>query len=288
MEGDEHRRRQYEQLNYSQQHVPGIRTQGTNVSNFQHLRGAQGSEDHDRFRQAQLLTTQPPTAAGATSPQDLGNFGYASGHQYATPQMQETSFPYQPGYVQETQRQRQLPQYTSQMMYDVPQHPQPQPQPPSPYDTVGHYQQPRQTAAVEVLSSQFGVPQFFNAGEGANQSGDTAIPSHYPTAAYPQHIQYNDPGPSLGRSTLASPYPTIPRSFSHTAPTEAPGQPQQGADMFAQYYDRYQRALRETNENTAKGNIIEAGKSLSTMSEWLLTHANELGIMWIEIGQGVC
>ena len=276
MEGDEQRRRGYEQPNYPRGYGPDPRTQGANVSNVQHLRGTPGGEGSDRFRQGQLLTTQPPTTAGAGSAQDLGSFGYAQGQHYTTPQMQGTSFQYQPEYVQETPRQRQFPHYAPQMMYNVQQQ---QPQPQSPYDPVGQYQA-RQTPAVEVLSNQFGVPQYYNPGEGTNVSGPAGLPQQYQTAAYQQPLHYNPPA-SLTRSTLASPYPTMAAEFGQEASAEVPEQPQQGPDMFAQYYDQYKTALRQTNENTSKGNLIEAGKLLLTISEWLLAHASELG-KWAE------
>ena len=102
------------------------------------------------------------------------------------------------------------------------------------------------------------------------------MPQTYPTAAYQQSIQYNQPT-SLGRSTLASSYPMMAQDFSQTANPEEPAEPEQEPDTRAELFATYHSALRETNENTFRSRLIEAGASLANLSEWLLTHAAGLG-----------
>jgi len=167
MEGDEQHRRQYEQPSYPQRgYVQDLRpgAQGSNVPEAHDLRDSAGSDGTDRLRQSQLLAARTPTsgsmAVGGGNPQLLGGFGYTQGQQYSPTHMQGSSLQYQTDYSPETQRQQQFPQYASQLMYSVPQQAQQQ----SPYEPVPQYQ-PRQSAALEVLSTQFGVPQFYNPGE---------------------------------------------------------------------------------------------------------------------------
>ncbi|KAL2052634.1 hypothetical protein ABVK25_007194 [Lepraria finkii] len=275
MDGDGQGRRQYEQSNYPQGYSANFGGQDPTTPNVQNVRGASQGDGSDRFRRPHSLATQASTSAplsvAAGSPQDLGSYGYVPGQQYTTPGMQGSAFPYQPEYAQESQRQR-YPQYQSQMMY----HPLQQAQQQSPYEPSAQYQ-PRQNAA-EDLSSQFGVPhQYYNQGDVTNVSGATVMPQTYPTAAYQQSIQYNQPT-SLGRSTLASSYPMMAQDFSQTANPEEPAEPEQEPDTRAELFATYHSALRETNENTFRSRLIEAGASLANLSEWLLTHAAGLGL----------
>ena len=273
MDGDEQRRGQYDQSNYPRGYAPTFGGQGASA---QRLRGPAQGDGSERYRQGQLLTTRPASsaslAAGTGGSHELTGFGYAPAQQYATTPMQPTSFSYQPDYLQESQRHR-YPQYQSQMMYNVAQQPPQQ----SPYQPVGQYQ-PRQSAAVEVLSSQFGMPQqYYNQSDVSTVSGSTVIPQGYQTAAYQQSMQYNAPS-ALGRSTLASSYPTTAPDYSQAGSSEEQAQPEQEPDTRAEQFVNYQRALRETNESTSRGRLIEAAVSLEKLSEWLLTHAAGLGM----------
>jgi hypothetical protein len=53
----------------------------------------------------------------------------------------------------------------------------------------------------------------------------------------------------------------------------------QGSSAFDQAYDQYQSALKQTFLDTRSGHLIEAGISLEKVSDWLLSHAAELGII---------
>ena len=46
---------------------------------------------------------------------------------------------------------------------------------------------------------------------------------------------------------------------------------------FDEAYSQYQEALKQTLENASKGKLVEAGQSLLEISEWLLSHASDLG-----------
>ena len=278
MEGDDQQRRQYEQPNYPQRgFVPDLRpgAQASNISEVHDIRDTAGTDGSDRFRQSQLLAARTPTSAPLTvsggNPQLLGSFGYAQGQQYATPQMQGNTLQYQGDYSQDPQRQQQYPQYASQLMYSVPQQVQPQ----SPYDTVPQFQ-PRQSAAIEVLSTQFGVPQYYNPGEATSAPGPATIAQQYAPSQFQHPIQYQ-PSASQGRSSLQPTYPTGMADFSQPS---APDVEQQNpeATKYDQAYSQYQEALKQTFENTRAGRLEEAGASLLEISEWLLGHAAELGM----------
>ena len=52
---------------------------------------------------------------------------------------------------------------------------------------------------------------------------------------------------------------------------------------YDEAYNQYQNALRQTFEDTRHGKLIEAGRSLLDLSEWLLGHAVELGELLFNI-----
>ena len=284
MEGDDQRRRHYDQSTYPRGYVPQYGTPGANVSNIQPHRGVHMTENPDQFRQGQLLTTRTPTSipmgAGVGPSQDFGAFAYSQAQQYQAPQMQPPSFPYQSEYY-DPQRQR-FPQHPSQTMYNVPQQSQSQSpysmsQTQPSYDPVGQYQ-PRQTAATEVLSSQFGMPQqYYSAADAPATNAPPLMPQGYQTTPYQQAFQYN-PSNALGRSTLASPYPAISSSTGQASSVESP---RQNTDSATDNNNRIYRAIRETNTNTSRGMLVQAGNSLLGMTDWLLTHAVSLGTVII-------
>ncbi|CAD6592491.1 MAG: hypothetical protein ASARMPRED_006310 [Alectoria sarmentosa] len=272
MEGDEQRRRQYEQQNYPRGYAPEFGGHGVNVPNVQNLRGAPGGDGSDRFRQAQSLTTRPstsaPLSADAGSPHELGSYDYTPGQQYSTPQMPGPQFQYQPEYLQDPQRQRHFAQYTSHLMYNVPQQ-----APSQPYDAVSQYQS-RQSAA-QALGSQFGAPQFYSPGHGTNVSGPAAMPQQYPTTAYSPSMQYTSAA-SLGRSTLASSYPAMGPDFNPNIETPTSEQPEKEPDTVAATYDRYQKTIEVVNDHTSRGHLIRAGKALLEVSQWLSENVDVL------------
>ena len=276
MEGDEHRRRQYEQQTYPHGYVPEYGGHGVNVPNVQSLRGAPGGDSSDRFRQAQLLTTRPSTSAAlsasAGGSHELGSYNPAPGQQYSTQQFQ-----YQPEYLQDSQqRQRQYPQYTSQIMYNVPQQGQSQ----SPYDTVSQYQS-RQSAA-QVLGSQFGSAQYYSPSPSTTISGTAAIPQQYPTTAYPSSMQYTSAA-SLGRSTLAPSYPTMGSDFPPTIETAASEKPEEESHIFTAAYNRYRSAIELVNDRTSSGHLIKAGELLLEISQWLSENVDALSEVVLEL-----
>ncbi|KAI4226075.1 MAG: hypothetical protein L6R36_003429 [Xanthoria steineri] len=264
MEGDEQQRRQYEQQQqFSRSFAPGFRP---------NLPDANPS---DRFRQAQMMAGRSPTAAGVGSPteahtQELGNFGYPQGLPYPPTQMQGSSMQFPTDYSQDSPRSQPFPQYASQMVYNVPQ----QNQPRSPYDTMPQYQ-PRQSAALEVLSSQFGVPQYYHPNEPAGGSEQASTPQQYAPSQFNQPISY--PALGTGRNTIQSPYPVDMAEYPQSTAAEVAGQQEQETLNVAEGYREYPENLKATLESIGQGRLTEAGGSLLDMSERLLGHVKELG-----------
>lgn len=281
MDGDDPSRRQYGQSNYPPGYVPDFRDQnitdnpGGNVYNIHNLRGGQTADASGRFRQTQMLGHQRPTSApilaAGGNPQDPGGYGFQQAQPY---QMQGSSLQFQPEYPQEPQRQPQFPNYTSPMAPNVPQ----QAQPHSPYDTMAQYQ-PRQSASVGVLSTQFGVPQYYNPGEATSAPGPAPMPQHYASANFPQQVQY--PSASLERSVAPQPYQPDMAEYERpevaTPPAEA-SVPDTGPDAR---YERYQDEMRALNQNISEGRLSEAGPSLLELSEWLLGNVVGLGMLML-------
>ncbi|KAB2571428.1 37s ribosomal protein s9 [Lasiodiplodia theobromae] len=245
----------------------------------------------DRFRQQPPLTAQSPTQAPPTARTGQG-YGYAYGGEGAA-QFVGSSIPagalqYQPEYGQEQQPQQQqrtpqqYSQYASSMMYNVPAQQQAAPQ--APYDSVQQYQ-PRQSAAIEVLSTQFGVPQQYYGVPG--ESGPTSAPAagmaaQNVPAQYPS-LSYTTQSP-VGRDPLAPAYaagmsdPTT--AGSHGAYPQGNYAAQtQGASDWDNTYAEYQTQVKRTFECIRDGRLSEGGGCLLRITKWLLGNAEALGLV---------
>lgn len=277
MEGDEQQRRQYEQPNYPRGFVPDLRgASGSSIPDAMDPRAGPADNVSERLRQSQMIAARTPTAASLTSSggtqQDLAGYGYPPGQQYAAPQMQGTSLQYSPDYAQDAQRQQQqFPHYTSHIMYNV----SPQTQQQSPYETVPQYP-PRQTAALEVLSNQFGVPQYYVTGETTSAPVPASMAQQYTPAQFQQPLPYQ-PQASITQPSLTSTYTPGMAEFSQPSATEVSEPEDQDTSTFDRLHGEYQVALKRTFESTCAGRLAEAGRSLLDISEWLLGHAGELG-----------
>ena len=266
MEGDDAQRRQYEQSGYASTQQYGTqRTSSSNVS--------------DRFGQRQLSAAQSPTHVTSTAirgqSQGIGNYGYTQGQPFA-PQLQGSSLQYQQDYPQDQQRQQQppqqYPQYGPNMMYNIPQQAQPQT-----YESVPQFQQ-RQSAAVEVLPNQFGVPQYFSTGEATSMSGPASMTPQFATTQFQQPMSYQSPA-QLERSGLSAQYTPGMAEYGQTDVADVLESQDSGAEnnSYNEAYEQYQNALRQTFESTSQGRLVEAGRSLLGLTDWLLGNVVDLG-----------
>ncbi|KAI5803215.1 hypothetical protein EDC01DRAFT_716333 [Geopyxis carbonaria] len=198
---------------------------------------------------------------------------------------QQTSFggqpynntiPYQAEYPQESQtRQQSFPAYNPNIMYNISQSSNQQ------YGSVQTYP-PRQNAAIEVLSSQFsGTPQYYVPGDSPTPVGSTVTPHHHQPVSQFSSPSYSQYSPATSR--LQPPYSSSLSELNHhgTAETTEEGeyssQPQPA--VLDEAYSQYQTALKRTFQNMREGRLGEAGTSLLTISDWLLSNAVELGLV---------
>lgn len=187
---------------------------------------------------------------------------------------------------QQQQVQQPFAPYDSEMVYNINQQAPTQ----TPYEVVSSYGSARQSAAMDALSSQFAVPQYFPPND-PTAAGDPALGSSYLNS----HLSlsaYNQPGP-IGRSTATQPFPATmaelppggtaarmePASPSHPQQQEPPSSSQEVAEPanLSEAYGQFQRALRGTFDQTRTGRLVEASRSLLEISEWLVTNARDLG-----------
>ncbi|KAI9826883.1 MAG: hypothetical protein M1832_005822 [Thelocarpon impressellum] len=210
--------------------------------------------------------------------EDPSGYGmYGEPPQFATPAVPGGSMQYQAGYAQEPHKQEELPQYRPNIMYNMPQ----QAHPGEPYGTAQQhqYEQPRQSGPVDALSSQFaGTSQFFVQSEPGITQG-IALPSQQAPSPF-IHVAYHQQG-SAGPAHEAQRYQSgMPGPSQETTPNPATGhQFAQPAPSYDDEYEQYRTALKRTFENTRNGQLVEAGQSLLWISEWLLSHAVDLGLV---------
>lgn len=279
MEGEDSQRQQYGQHNYQRELLPNSRGQnpatvpGGTVYNIQDMRRRQRADATERFGQAQMLGQHTPTSGSISatggSPQHMAGYAFLQGQQY---QMQGNPIQFHQDYPQDPQRQQQFPNYTSQMAHNVPQHAQPQ----SPYDTMPQYQ-PRQSAAIEVLPTQFGVPPFYNPGDATSASGPTSLSQQYASANFPQQVPYQSG--TVDRSVMSNPYQQTMAEYSQAQAQPSEDQPEQEEIQDIDDYERYQGDLRQINQDISEGKLNEAGPRLLELSRWLLGHVGQLGLI---------
>lgn len=90
---------------------------------------------------------------------------------------------------------------------------------------------------------------------------------------------------TLGRSVLASSYPTMGPEFNPNIATAASEQPEEESGTFAAAYNRYKRSLGTVNDHTSKGHLINAGESLLEVSKWLSENVDVLSEVNLELRQ---
>ncbi|KAH2178202.1 hypothetical protein KXV74_004456, partial [Aspergillus fumigatus] len=198
-----------------------------------------------------------------------------------------------PTTLREQQRQQSIQQpfaaYESEMVYNLGQQGPTQ----NPYEVVPQYPA-RQSAAIDALSSQFAVPQYFP----TNEPMATGVPAEVSPYLNPQvsPSAYNQARP-FGRSSAMQPFPATMAEFTPVGATarrleqqETSQQQQHHSQQQQQHvipdstnlneeYGRFQRVLRSTFDHIRAGRLVEAGRSLLEISEWLVTNARELGIL---------
>ena len=251
-----------------------------------------------RFQQAQVQPTRPSRLTAPESPSQppghtFSRLEYAGSPSYNTSAfpssgpLQAESLQYQQGYAhdpsrqptsQTTQQQQQTPtglaqrlqqqQYETNMVYDV----TAQAQQRSSYGVESNVQ-PRQNTAIEVLATQFGVPQYFS----PDTQGGANVSGQYLTGQVAQP-PYSQPTSAI-RTSVPTTFPDVMPDFNSAATSEsieAQGLPRE-TPKIDDGYNRYQQTLRQTFECTQAGQVVEASQLLLEISEWLLNNVADLG-----------
>jgi hypothetical protein len=302
---------------HRQSHPSGYASQQGLISTPQQYSSTSGS---DRYRQASLTGQSPSSAPnpgrysygyGSDGNQFVGSSLQSGGMSYSSEYSQERSqtqtHPPQPAPQSQQQpqpappppQQQQYPPYGSNMLYNVPGQQQTSPQ--SPYESVPQYPA-RQSAALEALSTQFGVSQqyYVQGDSGAGGAGPTSnpagaamaqqnVPSQYPGLAY---TSQDSP---VGRQPLASatytsgmadPNPHGSGAYgSHgyggAGARQQPPPPQasQAPPDLSAAFGAYQEELKRAFENTRDGRLGEAARQLTDISAWLVGNAELLGTL---------
>jgi hypothetical protein len=200
---------------------------------------------------------------------------YAGSAMHGSSPMQGVEMQYSPAYVQDVARQQNLAQASSHSSYG--QYAQGQMAPPaaqpSMYETMSHYQ-PRQSTAIEVMSTQLGsVPQYIQHGE---QAGMTLPAPQYSTSQ-PDQAMY--PHATMPRAQVPSQYP---QGQEYLMPETQPSQPTQpsAADQEALQDElrQYEQQLRSTFDAIMAGRVSEAAEQVLAISRWLVGAAVPLGM----------
>lgn len=227
---------------------------------YQH--GFATDSSYGQNSQANFGNTRDPSAL---SSQSVGGYEYSQTPQYASQQVQGTSFTYQSEYSQNLGRVQPGPQFPSSMMYNDSQLPQTGRHPSLDFQSEPAYQQ-RQSTAVEVLSHQFASQPY----DVSSVSQPSTIPSSYQSASV-HHQGAFGPSADLGQTALGSGYPSNDLVVNQ-GPASDMAQPQAPPDPFTPYH----HLRRQVNTLIVQGRIAEARPSLLAMSNILVDGVERL------------
>lgn len=225
-----------------------------------------------RGESARSLISRP-----ATGP-SYGGYGYTEQQSYTTPAMQGQSLQYQPAFPQDSSRQQQsqqissqqFPQYAGPVMYNL----GPAGQQQLPYDPSPQYHE-RQSAAIEVLSNQFGVPQYFGTAEPVS-AGLPAVQASY-VASQIEPVRYAHTSP-IHRPNIAESYEVemdySPMGTSHAQVSQ---QTLPSSESMEDAFHRYERQVDAAFQAVIAGRLAEASEEILSLSNWLLPNVAKLG-----------
>ena len=181
--------------------------------------------------------------------------------------MQGVEMQYSPAYVQDVSRQAAVAQPPPQPQYGS--YPQSSILSSTPqqamYESIPQYQQ-RQTAAIEVMSSQMGaLPQYMQPG-----------PSQY-AASQPEPVQY---AAAAHQSTIPSQYGSqqVEYAIMEQPTSQQPGQPSVAdQEAYQQELRELEMQLRATFEAILAIRLNEASDKILNISRWLANAVLPLG-----------
>nr|KAK5433472.1 hypothetical protein LTR18_010715 [Exophiala xenobiotica] len=204
--------------------------------------------------------------------------------QYATTQiqggspMQGVQMQYSPAYIQEASRQQQVPSSPSQQQQQQ-QYTQYGPGPMLPpvgpqslYENIPYQQ--RQTA-LEVMASQFAVPQYIPQGEHGGL-GVGSSSSQYLTTQSEQDVYGGVPAT---RGPLHPAYPGAQVDFPQVEPRPAQGtiEPDTNQEVLQQGLRDYRQQIKLTFDAIVAGRVTEASDKVLAATRWLVASVSALG-----------
>lgn len=191
----------------------------------------------------------------------------SSSLQHGSSPMQGVEMQYSPAYVQDMSRQQAAVQSQQPQQYT-----QYGPGPILPsvhqqgmYEAMPQYQQ-RQSAAIEVMSSQMGaMPQYL------------PTPSSQYGASQPEQQTYPS---AVQPGTLQSQYGSQPIDYGMVEHSPVPQPPQASAaeqEALEEGFREYEQQLRATFEAIVAGRMAEAADKILVLSRWLTNSVMPLG-----------
>lgn len=201
---------------------------------------------------------------------------YAGSAMHGSSPMQGVEMQYSPAYVQDVARQQSLGQPSSHQTYGQfaqGQMPPPAPQP-SMYETMSQYQ-PRQSTAIEVMSSQLGsVPQYLQHGEQVGMALPTPG-SHFSTSQADQAMY---PHAAMPRAQLPSQYPPgQDYLLAESQPVQPPQPSAADQEALQEEVRQYEEQLRAIFDAIIAGRVSEAAEQILVISRWLVGAVVPLG-----------
>ena len=275
MDGDDRRASQYGQP----YQLPG--------SSRPPLGQPQGPPTSDRFALPATPVRRDPTGQSMTRPylQGYSGYGYqdpqygSSAAVHSSSPMQGVELQYPQSYVQDVPRQSTAgqghphPQYAQYAQSSI----LPSTHQSGMYSQMPAYQQQRQSAAIEVMTTQLGaIPQYIPQQDHRNLQLQPPS-THYPTSRAEQ-AQYTASGIPTG--SLQSQYSASVSEYG-ASEQQAPAQhPQQSAaeqEALQEGVREYQQQLRETFDLILVGRVNDAAEKIISLSRWLVGSVQALG-----------
>ena len=184
---------------------------------------------------------------------------------------------YSPAYMQEVSRQQGVAQGQSYQQYA--QYPQgailPSAQPQAMYEQVPTQQQ-RQSAAIEVMSSQLGaLPSYVQQQDQQSLQLQSAS-SHY-AVSQAEQAQFSSAG--MPRASLQSQYSAGASDYEIPEQTQQQTAQQSAAEQQAlrEGVREYEQGMRATFEAILAGHVSEASEKILSLSRWLVSSVVPLG-----------
>lgn len=268
MDGDERRNPQYgQQYNTPGPSRPGVGQSMGPPSTDRYVQPSQSPARSDVGRSS-MTRPYPPT---------YGTYGYHDQYPgaqlHSSSPMQGVEMQYSPAYVQDASRSQQIQQSPTHQPYAP--YGQgsmiPSASGHAIYDTMPQYQQ-RQTAAIEVMASQFAIPSY----PGAPDPSGVASSSQYMTSQSDPSV-YANPNPTHA-PTLHSSYPKTAIDYPLTE--QQPAQEQLDAAAQAaleEGFRNYEQQLHNVVDLINASRITEANEQLLAATRWLVDSIVPLG-----------